>query len=624
MEVPTLELRPLKGDNGGQTADDRSNSPYPTIPTPLPPYSDMDHDFGPSERNGFSNSVNIIDVDINSGRETMDGTTQDTKDGTVPALSAFYAKVMVSVAAILVFSEVIPGPVPLFFFQGYVFTYLLFGSVIVFMIIYIVILKRICPRFIYFEYNTNHRETPFQRDIVYSNISIFLRIGVIVFGLATLLSDGLEIASLYSAPSNCMSGINSTEIVLREIFSLLQIHFLLINAKEIIHAPGFVKSVALMHLLATNLSMCVRLLIWESAKDWLDASHIKHNSSTIWPSKDFSVTYHSVESDVKSTDVTKHYPTHNVYFTTNCYWRDSEEVENTEDLISLQLCLRNSTVGAVWEQAMPYLYAFKMQYNLIAAVIIYFMWSNLPTIHFKTRQVTEISVNVKSQDNQKMNCASSVAGLILGSAVMTAGVITLIMFFMPGENKTSYRIFLITVFRSIIFLVTTMAAVLGVVQIKTMKYEIKHRHHMIEVLQEVGKLAVYCFGICNMVAGGISFSKTQHVLLFIDGMVTMVQAFLQSVFIHQVSKKQLSPTGVDEKPGRHIIIFLIFSNLALWLFESFTPQDLEGTLLQRQLFGNIPWLLILRIIMPLVIFYRFHSAVLLTEEWSRLYRSKQN
>lgn len=626
MEAPTLELRPLKGGNGGPTTDDRSSSPYPTVPTPLPPYSDVDHDFATSECNGFSSSGNVIDIDSNNGRETMDGITHNKNEGTAAVLSAFYAKVMILVTAILVFLEVIPSPVPLLFFQGYVFIYLLCGSLLIFGITYVIILKRICPQFIYVEYNTNHKDTTFQQNLVYSNISKYFRIGIFVFGLVTLISDGLEIASLYSASSNCTGGATSTEIILRQIFNLLQIHFLLITAKEIIHAPGFLQYVSLMHLLATNLSMCMHLMIWESAKDWENASHVRHNSSTIWPSKDFSVTHHSVESDVKSTDISKHYQTHNVYLTTNCYWRDSEEVANTEDIISLQLCLVNSTVGATWEQAMPYLYAFKIHYNLIAAVIIYFMWCNLQNSYLKTRQMTEVSVNGKNQYKKKVNCADSVKGLFLGSIVMAGGVISLIIFFVQAENKTFDKIFLITMFRSGILLVTTVAAVLGVVQIKILKSEIKIKqwYHAIGVLQEAEKLAVYCFGICSMVAGGISFSKTQHILLFIDGMLTMMQAFLQSLFIHQVSKKRLSSSHMDLRPGRQVVIFLMLSNLCLWLFESLTLQNVEGALLQRQLFGDIVWPLILRIIMPLVIFYRFHSAVLLTEAWTTSYRTEQN
>lgn len=67
---------------------------------------------------------------------------------------------------------------------------------------------------------------------------------------------------------------------------------------------------------------------------------------------------------------------------------------------------------------------------------------------------------------------------------------------------------------------------------------------------------------------------------------------------------------------RDIIMFLILSNVCLWIFQS-----LEGTAFtlhtyQSQFFGHSAWTTILMICRPLSIFFRMHSAGCLFEMWS--------
>lgn len=631
MEVPTLELKHINevNDSKKEAADDRSSPPAVT-PTSLPPYSDMDHPFVGPDCKGFSSKGNTMDSDNSSGRETRDTTIRPKSDGTVHALSGLYAQIVVVVAAILVFTEVLHGPIPLLFFHGYLFTYLVVGSLLIFFGIYAGMLTEKCPQFMNREYDINDDKysTPFMRNLLHSDISIYLRVGAVVFGLGALISSGLEVASLFTMASDCMDDLNSAQTVLRGLFTFFQMHFLFMNAKEIVHALGWFRHAALMHLVATNLSIWIRLVLWESAKDWLDATHHKHNSSIEWrlaEHKEFNISLHTLESDTKSSDTSKHIPTHNIHYSLGCAWDPKSAFKNeTEDLIALHLCMQNTTIGAIWEKAMPYLYPFIIQYSLVAAGVIYIIWSNLQTPRSKLRQMAAVSVYGEDPSEQQMNCAGSTRGLFLGLIVLVAGLISLILFFVLAKDKDFNVFFLITSLRCGILGISTLGAVLGIVQIRRMKSKTKREHRLMEMLQRAGMLAVYVFGICCMIVGGNSFTKTQHLLLFLDGMLMVVQACLQSLFIHQVSKKRLGPSNLDDKPGRQVVIFLVFSNMVLWLLESFTTQHTESSKLQMKFFGAIAWPVISRIVMPLVIFYRFHSAVSLMEAWRKSYKIKQN
>ncbi|GFT12065.1 hypothetical protein TNCV_726521 [Trichonephila clavipes] len=77
---------------------------------------------------------------------------------------------------------------------------------------------------------------------------------------------------------------------------------------------GRVRTLALMHLFATNIAAWIRLLLWEGMKDWEVAVHIKHNSSVIWDKNGLNFTVHALESDTNAENISMHYPSHVVHF----------------------------------------------------------------------------------------------------------------------------------------------------------------------------------------------------------------------------------------------------------------------------------------------------------------------
>lgn len=306
-----------------------------------------------------------------------------------------------------------------------------------------------------------------------------------------------------------------------------------------------------------------------------------------------------------------------------CPWTISE-TEKTEDLIAYHLCIQNSTIGAIWEKAMPYLYPFNVQYSLVAAAILYITWSNLQSNRVKLQRFTAVSVYGRESNDEEITCAGSTRGLFLGLLVLVAGIIVLILYFVLSQDKAFNVLFLVGSLECGIFCISILATIIGLLQIRKMRSKTSRQQRLSELLQRAGMLAVYIYGICNMIVGGISIGNSEHFVLLLHGTFMVVQACLQSLFIHQVAKKRLSPLNMDEKPGRQVVIFLVFSNLVLWILESFTTPNQLRSQLQLQFYGHVTWPVVSRIIMPFVIFYRFHSAVALMEAWRKSYKVKQN
>lgn len=314
-----------------------------------------------------------------------------------------------------------------------------------------------------------------------------------------------------------------------------------------------------------------------------------------------------------------------------CQWQQPTpeiEAQETEGLMSYHLCIQNSTIGAIWEKAMPYLYPFNVQYCLVAAAILYITWSNLQKNRMKLQRFAAVSVYGRDPNQDETNCTGSTRGLLLGLLILVAGLIVLILYFVLAQDKDNNNnniLFLIGSLECTIFGISILASILGLLQIRKMRSKTSKEQRLSDILQRIGMLAVYIYGICNIIVGGTMLSSfVEHFVLLLHGTLMVIQACLQSLFIHQVSKKRLSPLNMDEKPGRQVVIFLVFSNIVLWILESFTTPNEARSKMQLEFYGQVAWPVISRIILPFVIFYRFHSSVSLMEAWRKSYKIKHN
>ncbi len=68
--------------------------------------------------------------------------------------------------------------------------------------------------------------------------------------------------------------------------------------------------------------------------------------------------------------------------------------------------------------------------------------------------------------------------------------------------------------------------------------------------------------------------------------------------------------------------FLLICNLTMWVVYTFEVQKVEDSPVQQEFFGFFAWTLIQRATLPLCIFFRFHSTVILADIWKNSYKTK--
>ncbi|UYV60267.1 Otopetrin [Cordylochernes scorpioides] len=627
----------------GQT-DVKREMPPPSPPPPPPP-----QDLTEVKTSKVNGRASVIYRHIIS---MAPGLCRTTKSETMHIISQLYAQLLIVTCAVVVFSEVLHLKMPLLFFhvygttpmiqkwvQGYLFTFLVGGAIVCLLGVYISMAVDKCPRL-------TGVKVPFPNPALVADdrydISLCLRIGALVFGLGTLTSACLEVAMIFSMPELCSDELNLAQPVLRGLFTFLQLHFFFLNAQEVMRSLGWFRHVALMHLLATNTAVWVRLVLWESARGWLLAQHHRYNSTERWPPVDLNFTEHSFDE----------YGNHHVYFisdvtltfwtpetgesynnvsnkdgcavTGNCWWIEMKE-EGPEEMLGLYACLQNTTVGMIWYRALPYMYPFIIQYSLLAAAVVFVLWSNVP-IRRSRKSVSSFSENGAKDDSKKsllpfrIDCRDSSKGLFLGMLVLVAGIIILIMFFVLSTEHTldSDSVFSIVTMHCSILIISFVGIIIGLIQIRKLPNRCRYKQDLSTVLQNTTILAVYAYGILNLIIGSSNISVLEYGFLFADGMFMVLQAFVQTLFIHQLARKQgptYDPNGTRPSAGRQVMIFMVFVNMSLWLMEAFTAQNEVATLLQTRFYGRIPWGVVCKIALPLITFYRFHSLATLLDYW---------
>ncbi|XP_034947235.1 proton channel OtopLc isoform X2 [Chelonus insularis] len=103
----------------------------------------------------------------------------------------------------------------------------------------------------------------------HSHGSFFLRIGAIAFGLGTMVYNGLEFGAFFEIPptSPCFQILHGVNPILQMVFTFMQMYFIFMNSRLNIHRFKVIARFGLMHVVATNLCVWVKTLVFESLKE---------------------------------------------------------------------------------------------------------------------------------------------------------------------------------------------------------------------------------------------------------------------------------------------------------------------------------------------------------------------
>lgn len=290
--------------------------------------------------------------------------------------------------------------------------------------------------------------------------------------------------------------------------------------------------------------------------------------------------------------------------------------------------------------------------SLIAAAVTFVMGQNVARdrLFFQKHKKHGLSSEGKvcsmstMQDNGMgswgVDCSGASKGLFLGLLSLVAGIVVIIIFLVVKEDEgfPAETIFWLTTGTLMAILtVTTLINTVGLVQVRKLSVVGRNLTALDKILTSVSMFGVQLYATFGILVGAVgiiaddtdapdggflTFGQKRHTMLLCLSATQLIQATMQNGFIGEaIRRTSLTRNQILTKPARQVVTFLMFSNAVLWAFDTFVVQSWMSQELQLRFYGVLVWGIVSRIGLPLLIFFRFHSCVLLLEIWKKSYQS---
>merc|ERR1712223_565558 len=456
-----------------------------------------------------------------------------------------------------------------------------------------------------------------------SHGSLAVRLGCLIFGLGTsfyYIMEFLKFAETVQYSNGpCFHPVYGINAVLAIFLIMFQTFIIFMYPRLNIQCHPLWNKFGTYHLVATNIIIWIRILIEESFQEFIEFADEDENR------------FEELLDGTSSSSFVQ------LFFRN---WSEQEEACTM---------FRKDMIGRAFHEAIPFLYPFVIEYALIGASVALIMSYHIGA----NDSINEDNVSIETDAHryerpstgtnvckavnkprpkaflEKLNCAHSFKGLVCGLLTLVVAILNLAIFYGLKQYKhTQEEAELISkLSNTIMNMVGIVACALGLAAIKKLDQKQYLRTHEKEVynlddtLLRFGATFVFIYSTFTIITGSFmnNIEEFPYQLHIVNGVVEITQVFLQIIYVHNLMDKVVSEDMKAKMPGRQICMFMFLFNISQWLVFTFETQKLRASLCEANFYGFMPWVIIRRVTLPLVVFYRFHSAVVSIEIWKRLY-----
>lgn len=256
------------------------------------------------------------------------------------------------------------------------------------------------------------------------------------------------------------------------------------------------------------------------------------------------------------------------------------------------------------------------------------MWSNIgkQLLYQSSDEESQREAKVRSQ-KLSVDCSSSSRGLFMGIFILVSAVISMIVFFMLINNPsyTDAAIQLEHLSQVVLNVIASIALILAFVRMKDLRFSLKSELSLEEMLLIVSLPGEYIFGFLSIIAIGVEGIDRSGLIILLSSILAIFESSLQTMFIlNGIRRTAHTPQLQRQKTGREFITFLMVCNIAMWGIYTFEIHRSEFNPAQMRFYGVMAWNIFTHISIPLIIFFRFHSTVCLSNIWKHAWKRKSN
>ncbi|ELT89103.1 hypothetical protein CAPTEDRAFT_165173 [Capitella teleta] len=419
--------------------------------------------------------------------------------------------------------------------------------------------------------------------------SFYLRLGAIGFGVGAMIHEGLMLGRTleYKMVPECIHVLTLVRPVIQLTFTFFQLYFIFLNSRMCIHKYRTLARFGLMHMVATNICVWLRVVIQETVHDIHRSQGHKGKVNKFY-CLDFNFLFLAGNESVA--------------------------------------CIEQEIMGKVVENASPYLYPCTIEYSLIAAGILYIMWLNISK-SAPTPSTPSDCGHLKKHLRMSVDCAGANRGLFFGIFTLVATIISLIIFFVLVDipHLQGSAVMVVHVSELTLYCLALIAVIVASVKIRQLRFDTNHKDELDGILILISQMGVYVYSVFSIVAGRYGDDLITGIFTMATNALIMLQATVQTVFIlNGLRRSPRSCFHERKKPGREFVTFLLVCNIGMWGINTFEVLRADSNPLALNYYGFLPWSIISHVATPLAIFYRFHSTVCLSAIWKNAYKMKGN
>ncbi|KAF4520832.1 hypothetical protein B566_EDAN007127 [Ephemera danica] len=448
--------------------------------------------------------------------------------------------------------------------------------------------------------------------------SFYLRMGAVAFGIGSMIYSGLEFGQYFELERNtkCHNVLLALTPATRMAFIFIQMYFIFLNNEVRVYRSRLVARFGLMHMIGTNLSVWLNVLIQET----------KHEILLFYNPQNDTLALHGAHPK-------QHHAGHHGISTHHSHHhRVARGLKGPHHIYE---CRRTNIMGSLVQDASPFLFPCTIEYSLICAAILYVMWKNIgpsprggetsePPQQQHQVTLSHTGSVKRSPHHYSVDCARAHKGLFVGILALVLTIISLILFFVliSRPELVALAVFEVNVCELALYAASTIATLLGMLQIRELRYDGSQNLELDNILLIAAQTGMFIYSTFTIIGGHFTIEKNTALVL-ITALASLVQTTCQTIFILDASRRSCSTARqIRRKPGRQLVTFLLVANLAMWAVNTLEKSRAESHPIQLHFYGLWAWTIITHVSMPLAIFYRFHSTVCLCEIWKRAYKMK--
>ncbi|XP_037792233.1 proton channel OtopLc-like [Penaeus monodon] len=434
-------------------------------------------------------------------------------------------------------------------------------------------------------------EEPIPLDYGFSSEgSIYIKIGATVFCFGHMIHTGLTFGQqvLYFTEDDpelaaCSSIVNIIISSLQPICAFYQLFFIFKYANLIINRRYIWARFGIMHSIGASLCYWVYTILQETLQ-------------AIFAKKE----YEDLSND------TQHYAAATTWEITYG-------------------CGKDTYLSSMINSTAPYLYPFSIEFYILMVGMWMFLKENIGKVelhtHIPSIEVTYEGTNQKSLMSNMViavDCHASSRGLFLGLLTTAVTVISVILLFILSASEETSDAALIVNGVTEVMILTLMigSAAMAFRLVRLLDVIRRFGSSVDDILLYVTLPCIFLYAFLRvapaLLVGDILFVSVS--------MLQVIQVIIQTALIHDGLRRRSNSSSLRRrKPGREILTFLVVTNVALWLLQTFEIKSSESNSELYKFYGKELWTLLGHLTLPFALFYRFHSSVCLADMWKECY-----